>query len=117
MQVQYPPQPEVEFGFPQVCYCGAQPRLRNSRIDTGDDADANPGLQPPPDVDPSLVARSMSARVGNWAPLLLLDRSDLRMTRPSSSSTRETQQGIKSQSSISGGLCFLDMKGTAQDLK
>ncbi|CAN7105846.1 unnamed protein product, partial [Brassica rapa subsp. narinosa] len=19
---QYPPQPEVEFGFPQVCYCG-----------------------------------------------------------------------------------------------
>ncbi|KAG2321071.1 hypothetical protein Bca52824_014284 [Brassica carinata] len=34
-QVQYPPQPEVEFGFPQVCYCGAQPRLRNSRIDPG----------------------------------------------------------------------------------
>ncbi|KAG2281273.1 hypothetical protein Bca52824_052493 [Brassica carinata] len=26
-QVQYPPQPEVEFGFPQTCYCGAQPLL------------------------------------------------------------------------------------------
>ncbi|KAG2271917.1 hypothetical protein Bca52824_066472, partial [Brassica carinata] len=24
---QYPPQPEVEFGFPQVCYCGSQPVL------------------------------------------------------------------------------------------
>ncbi|KAL0897421.1 hypothetical protein Bca101_081382 [Brassica carinata] len=23
----YPPQPEVEFGFPQTCYCGAQPIL------------------------------------------------------------------------------------------
>ncbi|WZZ04140.1 hypothetical protein YC2023_090061 [Brassica napus] len=26
-QVQYPPQPEVEFGFPQTCYCGATPLL------------------------------------------------------------------------------------------
>ncbi|KAG2311349.1 hypothetical protein Bca52824_022906 [Brassica carinata] len=23
--LQYPPQPEVEFGFPQTCYCGGQP--------------------------------------------------------------------------------------------
>ncbi|KAF8090817.1 hypothetical protein N665_0466s0021 [Sinapis alba] len=29
-QVQYPPQPEVEFGFPQSCYCGAQPQLATS---------------------------------------------------------------------------------------
>ena len=28
--VQYPPQPEVEFGFPQRCYCGAQPVLATS---------------------------------------------------------------------------------------
>lgn len=28
--VQYPPQPEVEFGFPQICYCGAQPLLATS---------------------------------------------------------------------------------------
>ncbi|KAG2276500.1 hypothetical protein Bca52824_059055 [Brassica carinata] len=34
-RVQYPPQPEVEFGFPQTCYCGAQPLLAtsNSRND------------------------------------------------------------------------------------
>ncbi|XP_018472887.1 uncharacterized protein LOC108844171 [Raphanus sativus] len=30
-QVQYPPQPEVEFGFPQVCYCGSQPILATSK--------------------------------------------------------------------------------------
>ncbi|KAG2327146.1 hypothetical protein Bca52824_009874 [Brassica carinata] len=30
-RVQYPPQPEVEFGFPQTCYCGAQPILRPSK--------------------------------------------------------------------------------------
>lgn len=29
--VQYPPQPEVEFGFPQVCYCGSQPLLVPSK--------------------------------------------------------------------------------------
>ncbi|KAL0713545.1 hypothetical protein Bca4012_020523 [Brassica carinata] len=29
--VQYPPQPEVEFGFPQTCYCGGQPLLATSR--------------------------------------------------------------------------------------
>ena len=28
--VQYPPQPEVEFGFPQTCYCGSQPVLATS---------------------------------------------------------------------------------------
>lgn len=28
--VHYPPQPEVEFGFPQRCYCGAQPVLATS---------------------------------------------------------------------------------------
>ena len=35
--VQYPPQPEVEFGFPQICYCGAQPLVAtsNSRNDPG----------------------------------------------------------------------------------
>uniref|UniRef100_A0A0D3A2C8 Uncharacterized protein n=1 Tax=Brassica oleracea var. oleracea TaxID=109376 RepID=A0A0D3A2C8_BRAOL len=27
----YPPQPEVEFGFPQVCYCGSPPQLVPSR--------------------------------------------------------------------------------------
>ncbi|XP_019093572.1 PREDICTED: uncharacterized protein LOC104751397 isoform X2 [Camelina sativa] len=27
---QYPPQPEVEFGFPKVCYCGGQPLLSTS---------------------------------------------------------------------------------------
>ena len=33
--VQYPPQPEVDSGFPQTCYCGAQPLLAtsNSRND------------------------------------------------------------------------------------
>ena len=31
-QVHYPPQPEVEFGFPQVCYCGATPLLATSNI-------------------------------------------------------------------------------------
>lgn len=34
-EVQYPPQPEVEFGCPQVCYCGSQPLIRNSRTDPG----------------------------------------------------------------------------------
>ncbi|KAG5391921.1 hypothetical protein IGI04_021884 [Brassica rapa subsp. trilocularis] len=36
--VHYPPQPEVEFGFPQVCYCGAQPVLAtsNTRNDQAD---------------------------------------------------------------------------------
>ena len=29
--VQYPPQPEVEFGFPQKCYCGGRPKLTTSR--------------------------------------------------------------------------------------
>ena len=35
--VQYPPQPEVEFGFPQTCYCGGQPLLAtsDSRNDPG----------------------------------------------------------------------------------
>ncbi|KAJ4884939.1 Myb-like domain-containing protein [Raphanus sativus] len=28
--VQYPPQSEVEFGFPQTCYCGAQPEIATS---------------------------------------------------------------------------------------
>ncbi|CAN6819044.1 unnamed protein product [Brassica oleracea] len=28
--VQYPPQPEVEFGFPQTCYCGGRPKLATS---------------------------------------------------------------------------------------
>lgn len=27
---QYPPQPEVEFGFPQSCYCGGQPHIATS---------------------------------------------------------------------------------------
>lgn len=33
----YPPQPEVEFGFPQTCYCGSQPQLATcySRTDPG----------------------------------------------------------------------------------
>ena len=26
----YPPQPEVEFGFPQVCYCGSAPQMATS---------------------------------------------------------------------------------------
>ena len=30
----YPPQPEVEFGFPHTCYCGGQPRLATSRTST-----------------------------------------------------------------------------------
>ncbi|KAF3576281.1 hypothetical protein DY000_02028647 [Brassica cretica] len=36
-RIQYPPQPQVEFGFPQTCYCGAQPRIAtsNSRNDPG----------------------------------------------------------------------------------
>ena len=36
-EVQYPPQPEVEFGFPQTCYCGGQPHLATSysRTDPG----------------------------------------------------------------------------------
>ncbi|KAJ4874162.1 hypothetical protein Rs2_44007 [Raphanus sativus] len=29
--IQYPPQPEVEFGFPQTCYCGGRPKLATSR--------------------------------------------------------------------------------------
>ncbi|CAN6929361.1 unnamed protein product, partial [Brassica oleracea var. botrytis] len=29
--VQYPPQPEVEFEFPQTCYCGGRPKLATSR--------------------------------------------------------------------------------------
>nr|VDD49273.1 unnamed protein product [Brassica oleracea] len=28
--VQYPPQPEVEFGIPKTCYCGGQPLLATS---------------------------------------------------------------------------------------
>ena len=32
--VQYPPQPEVEFGFPQTCYCGGRPKLATSRTVT-----------------------------------------------------------------------------------
>ncbi|KAF3602449.1 hypothetical protein F2Q69_00034220 [Brassica cretica] len=34
---QYPPQPEVEFGFPQVCYCGGAPKIATSytRLDPG----------------------------------------------------------------------------------
>ncbi|KAG2284588.1 hypothetical protein Bca52824_055808 [Brassica carinata] len=34
---QYPPQPEVEFGFPQICYCGAQPILATNRSDPAED--------------------------------------------------------------------------------
>ncbi|KAF3601418.1 hypothetical protein F2Q69_00038543 [Brassica cretica] len=33
--VQYPPKPEVEFGFPQRCYCGAQPLLATSSREIG----------------------------------------------------------------------------------
>ncbi|KAG2286544.1 hypothetical protein Bca52824_046148 [Brassica carinata] len=33
--VMYPPQPEVEFGFPQVCYCGSPPQLVPSRSING----------------------------------------------------------------------------------
>ena len=29
--VQYPPQPEVKFGFPQTCYYGGRPKLATSR--------------------------------------------------------------------------------------
>ncbi|KAJ4910331.1 hypothetical protein Rs2_04952 [Raphanus sativus] len=29
--IQYPPQPEVEYGFPQTCYCGGRPKLATSR--------------------------------------------------------------------------------------
>ncbi|XP_010446428.1 PREDICTED: uncharacterized protein LOC104729207 [Camelina sativa] len=29
-EAQYPPQPEVEFGFPKLCYCGGQPLLATS---------------------------------------------------------------------------------------
>nr|ABD65634.1 hypothetical protein 23.t00051 [Brassica oleracea] len=36
-RVQYPPQPEVEFGFPKECYCGGEPLIRTSytRTDPG----------------------------------------------------------------------------------
>ena len=27
---QYPPQPEVEFGFPKECYCGGEPLVATS---------------------------------------------------------------------------------------
>ncbi|KAG2256831.1 hypothetical protein Bca52824_076125 [Brassica carinata] len=30
-QKTYPPQPEVEFGFPQTCYCGVRRKLATSR--------------------------------------------------------------------------------------
>uniref|UniRef100_M4D948 Zinc finger GRF-type domain-containing protein n=1 Tax=Brassica campestris TaxID=3711 RepID=M4D948_BRACM len=33
--VQYPPEPEVEFGIPQRCYCGAQPLLATSSREIG----------------------------------------------------------------------------------
>nr|VDD52729.1 unnamed protein product [Brassica oleracea] len=33
--VQCPPEPEVEFGFPQRCYCGAQPLLATSSREIG----------------------------------------------------------------------------------
>ncbi|XP_048603175.1 uncharacterized protein At4g04775-like [Brassica napus] len=29
-RLQYPPQPEVEFGFPKTCYCGGQPLVATS---------------------------------------------------------------------------------------
>ncbi|KAJ4866097.1 hypothetical protein Rs2_52385 [Raphanus sativus] len=29
--IHYPPQPEVEFGFPHTCYCGGRPKLATSR--------------------------------------------------------------------------------------
>ncbi|KAG2265104.1 hypothetical protein Bca52824_072183 [Brassica carinata] len=29
----YPPQPEVEFGFPQICYCGSEPKIATSSIE------------------------------------------------------------------------------------
>ena len=29
-RVHYPPQPEVEFGFPRECYCGGEPLLATS---------------------------------------------------------------------------------------
>nr|VDD56049.1 unnamed protein product [Brassica oleracea] len=32
----YPPQPEVEFRFPQVCYCGSPPQLVASRSINGE---------------------------------------------------------------------------------
>ncbi|KAL0885612.1 hypothetical protein Bca101_009595 [Brassica carinata] len=31
----YPPQLEVEFGFPQICYCGSEPKIATSRIEPG----------------------------------------------------------------------------------
>uniref|UniRef100_A0A0D3CPF8 No apical meristem-associated C-terminal domain-containing protein n=3 Tax=Brassica oleracea var. oleracea TaxID=109376 RepID=A0A0D3CPF8_BRAOL len=31
----YPPQPEVEFGFPQICYCGSEPKIATSSIEPG----------------------------------------------------------------------------------
>ncbi|KAG2247966.1 hypothetical protein Bca52824_087594 [Brassica carinata] len=36
-RVVYPPQPEVEFGFPKECYCGGQPVVETSytRTDPG----------------------------------------------------------------------------------
>ncbi|KAF3517587.1 hypothetical protein DY000_02063060 [Brassica cretica] len=33
-EIMYPPQPEVEFGFPQTCYCGSQPQLATSQSRT-----------------------------------------------------------------------------------
>ncbi|KAG2264563.1 hypothetical protein Bca52824_071642 [Brassica carinata] len=30
----YPPQPEVEFGFPHTCYCGSQPQIATSHSRT-----------------------------------------------------------------------------------
>ncbi|WZZ73530.1 hypothetical protein YC2023_084900 [Brassica napus] len=30
-EILYPPQPEVEFGFPQTCCCGSQPQLATSQ--------------------------------------------------------------------------------------
>ncbi|XP_048629114.1 uncharacterized protein At4g04775-like [Brassica napus] len=37
VRVQYPPQPEVEFGFPKDCYCDGEPLIRTSytRTDPG----------------------------------------------------------------------------------
>ena len=29
-EILYPPQPEVEFGFPHTCYCGSQPQIATS---------------------------------------------------------------------------------------
>ncbi|KAL0740418.1 hypothetical protein Bca4012_081931 [Brassica carinata] len=32
---QYPPHPEVEFGFPHACYCGGEPVLSTRNYDAG----------------------------------------------------------------------------------